>query len=516
MDWILIGKLFLILFLIVGNAFFVGSEIALTSARRSRIKQLASTGNKSAKIVQVLHDEPERFYSVTQIGITLVSLALGAIGMVTLTQIMDPGIEGAFGLLGEGEKIMGWAHTFSYVLAFIIISFMHVVAGELAPKVLAFHKAEAMSLATARIINWMHAVMRPLIWVMNKSSNGLLRMFGQGDLTENGEGHFSMTGEEIRTILSASEQEGVMDPQLTMMLRGVFDLDEHTARDAMIPRTEVDAVEHTATVADVLELFKEELRERYPVYETSLDNMVGIVSMKQLLNRLATADKSDSSASIIALPVSEVMMPAYFVPDSMRLSTLLKDFTSNRRQIAIVLDEYGGTEGLITLEDILEEIVGDYEDEFTPRHRHIKMEDKQHFVINGGVRVTELEPKLNFPFPSGDYVTLGGLINNSLGRIAEVGDLVQLEGAYLKVLEMDIHRITKVLFEYQEPEEPVDTEPQTKEKKANRLAVAWSSKKNLKDKNDQPEVLAAEGTVEKEQDSEAAEEMKQLETKTSA
>jgi hypothetical protein len=130
--------------------------------------------------------------------------------------------------------------------------------------------------------------------------------------------------------------------------------------------------------------------------------------MKQLLNRLATTDNKGSPTDITTLPVADVMMPPHFVPDSMPLSSLLKDFTSNRRQMAIVLDEYGGTEGLITLEDILEEIVGDYEDEFTPRHRHIKIEDKQHFIIKGGVRVTELEPKLNFPFPTGDYVTGGG------------------------------------------------------------------------------------------------------------
>ncbi len=495
MDWVIIGKLFLILFLVIGNAFFVGSEIALTSARRSRIKQLASTGNKSAKIVQVLHNEPERFYSVTQIGITLVSLALGAIGMVTLTQIMDPGIEAMFALAGDSDKIIGWAHTFSYVVAFIIISFLHVVAGELAPKVLAFHKAEAMSLAVARIINWMHAAMKPLIWVMNHASNGLLWLFGQRDLAGHGEGHFSMTGDEIRTVLSASEQEGVMDPQLTMMLRGVFDLDEHTARDAMVPRTEVEAVEHNATVADVLSIFKEELRERYPVYETSLDNIIGVVSMKTLLNRLASVESQESSVELTSLPVKEVMMPAYFVPDTMRLSLLLKDFTSNRRQIAIVLDEYGGTEGMITLEDILEEIVGDYEDEFSPRHRHIKMEDKQRFIINGGVRVTELEPKLNYPFPTGDYVTLGGLINHRLGRVAQAGDVVPLEGAYLKVLEMDNHRITKVLFEYQvseEPEEEGDADVHIEEDRSNRSAVRWSSEKILKEAKNQPEGEAAD------------------------
>jgi CBS domain containing-hemolysin-like protein len=465
MDWILIGKLFLILFLIVGNAFFVGSEIALTSARRSRINQLAGTGSQSAKMVQVLHNQPERFYSVTQIGITLVSLGLGAIGIVTLNQIMFPGFQLAFGLLGESEEILNLTQTFSYIFAFIIISYLHVVVGELAPKVLAFHKAEAMSLSVARIIIWLHAILRPLIWFMNHSSNGLLWLIGQRELTENGEQHFSITGEEIRTILSASEQEGVLDPQLTMMLRGVFDLDEHTARDAMIPRTEVEAIPHTAVVADVLTLFKEELRERYPVYEMTMDNIIGIVSVKQLLNSMAVAEKPELIVDTLALPVTDVMMPAYYIPDTMPLRALLLDFTSNRRQIAIVLDEYGGTEGLITLEDILEEIVGDYEDEFSPRHRHIKMEDHQRYKVSAGVRVTELEHKLNYPFPAGDYVTLGGYINHRLGRIASVGDRVQLEGACLEVLKMDRHQIVKVLFEFQEaeapeePGQPVDENP---------------------------------------------------------
>ena len=471
MEWVLISKLFLIVILVVGNAFFVGAEIALTSARRSRIKQLANTGNGAAKIVQVLHNEPERFYSVTQIGITLVSLGLGAIGIITLTQLIGPGMERAFRLFGESSEVTAWAHTFSYIIAFIIISFLHVVGGELAPKVLAFHKAETISLTVARPINWLHTIMRPLIWIMNKASNGLLRLFGQGDLASQGEAHFSMTGEEIRTILSASEQEGALDPQLTMMLRGVFDLDDHTARDAMVPRTEVEAVEHTETVTDLLKLFREQLRERYPVYQTSLDNIVGVVSMKELLNRLANAEDPKEYAEVFDLSAREVMMAPYFVPDSMPLSTLLTEFTSNRRQMAIVLDEYGGTEGLITLEDILEEIVGDYEDEFSPRHRHIRRKTKGHFIINGGVRVTELEPKLNFPFPTGDYVTLGGLINHRLGRIAEVGDVVDLEGGRLEVLDMDLHRITKVRFEFRVQQNSEESSPEGGEKKTD-TAVA--------------------------------------------
>ena len=442
MDWVLLGKLVAIVLLVVGNAFFVGSEIALTSARRSRIKQLAGMGNKSAKIVQLLHNEPERFYSVTQIGITLVSLALGAIGMITIAQIIDPGFEKFFSHFGQSEELTRWAHTLSYVVAFLFISFLHVVGGELAPKVLAFHKAEPMSLSVAWSINALHTILRPLIWVMNRSSTGLLWLFGQRNLTAQGEGHFSMTGDEIRTILSASEQEGVMDPQLTMMLRGVFDLDEHTARDAMVPRTELLALPVTATVKSALKLFKDVRRARYPVFDGSPDNIVGVVAMKELLNHLGKDDQS-----VIEKPVTEIMLPPYFVPDTMQLSRLLKDFTSNRRQLAIVLDEYGGTAGLITLEDILEEIVGEYEDEFSPRHRHIKKEDRSHFIINGGVRVTELEPKLNFPFPTGDYVTLGGLVYNRLGRIPEIGDVVDLEGGRLEVLEMDNHRVISVMFQ---------------------------------------------------------------------
>jgi putative hemolysin len=316
-----------------------------------------------------------------------------------------------------------------------------------------------------------------------------------------------MTGEEIRTILSASEQEGALDPQLTQMLRGVFDLDDHTARDAMIPRTEMDAVEDTATVADVLALYKEDLRERYPIYQTTVDNIIGMVSMKQVLNTIASAENSEKStrfASFADLPVRDVMMPAYYVPDTMALSTLLNDFTSNRRQIAIVLDEYGGTEGLITLDDILEEIVGDYEDEFTPRHRHIKKEDLHSYIINGGVRVTELEPKLNYPFPTGDYVTLGGLINHRLGRIAGVDDVVDLEGAQLKVLEMDKHRITKVLFQDNVPSKTdEDVVAETQEiRGADDALLRDATKRALSDKptavsNDDPNSEGADVGVER-------------------
>ncbi len=445
MDTTLLFSLIAIILLVMGNAFFVGAEIALTSARRSRIKQLADTGNKSAHTVQLLHSEPERFYSVTQIGITLVSLALGAIGITTMEQIFDPAFEAMARSLGEGKTLVSLAHTAAYALGFIVISFFHVVGGELAPKILAFHKAEPMSLAVAWIINTLYRSLSPLIWVMNKAAEGLLWVLGQRDLAKDGAGHFSISEEEIRTILNASEREGVLNPDETQMIRGVFDLDEQKVRDAMIPRTDVLAIQKDATVAETLNMFKEAKHARYPVYGSSLDDMVGMIAIKELLRILAETDDPENAKQT---RISDIMLPLHIIPDTKTLSELLKDFKRTGQQMAVVLDEYGGTAGMITLEDILEEIVGEYADEFTRHeHRYIKKLSGSQYLIDAGIRASDLEPMVNFPFPEGDYVTLGGLIYQHLGHIPEVGDEVLLDGGRLEVREMDNHRITKVLFQ---------------------------------------------------------------------
>lgn len=434
-----------ILLLVAGNAFFVASEIALTSARRSRIKQLADMGNRSARIVQLLHGQPERFYSVTQIGITMVSMGLGAIGIVTLTKIFDPLLESASHLFGESHAVLNVAHSLAYVFGFVVISYVHVVAGELAPKVLAFHRAEQLSLAVAWPINMLYRALAWMIWIMNQSSNGLLRLFGQRDLAGHGESHFSMSHDEIRTILSASEKEGMLNPEETKMIRGVFDLDEHSVREAMIPRTEIIALSLEATLGEAMLKFRDSRHARYPVIDKDFDHIVGVVVMKELLSRVAEAR---GDPSVLDHRVAEIMLAPHIVPASKSLSQLLKEFKRQRQQMAVVVDEYGGTAGIITLEDILEEIVGDYADEFTRQHRHIKKLDGRQFVIDAAIHISDLEVAVNFPFPEGDYVTLAGLVYHRLGRIPTVGDEVQLELARLEVLEMDYHRIAKVLFQH--------------------------------------------------------------------
>ena len=442
--WLNLG---LILLFVAGNAFFVGSEIAISSARRSRIKQMAEMGDKNAKIVEKLHNEPERFYSVTQVGITLVSLGLGAVGMETISTLMDPSFVSLFGFFGGSEALVKAAHTTSYVFAFIVISFLHVVAGELAPKVLAFHKAEALSLAVGWVINLLYVVMKPLIHVMKLSSNALLWVFGQRDLAHSGEGHFTMTVEEIRMILSASEKDGTLEPEETQMIRGVFDLDERTVRDAMVPRTQIYGLSSDKTLADALRMFRDVPHARFPVYHESIDHIVGIVAIKELLGVMAESS-GQTLEEVSRRPVLEFVNEPFIVPNSKPLSEMLKEFKRARQQMAIVIDEYGGTEGVITLEDILEEIVGDYEDEFTHQRRRVRKLEGSQYEIDASMRVSDLEPLIHYPFPlDAEYVTLAGLIYKQLGRVPKTGESIDIPSARLVVLEMDNHRITKVRFE---------------------------------------------------------------------
>ena len=442
--WVNLG---LILLFVAGNAFFVGSEIAISSARRSRIKQMADMGNKAAKTVEMLHNEPERFYSVTQVGITLVSLGLGAFGMETISTLTDPSFVALFAFFGNSQAIQTAAHTASYAFAFIVISFLHVVAGELAPKVLAFHKAEAISMAVGWAINLLYLIFKPLIYIMKLSSSGLLWIFGQRDLAHGGESHFTMSVEEIRMVLTASEKDGVLAPEETQMIRGVFNLDEHTVREAMVPRTEILALSKDASLADALRLFRDMPHSRFPVFDQTIDQIIGIVSIKELLSVMAEST-GETLEQVSRRPVGDFAKPPLIVPDSKLISEMLKQFKKTRQQIAIVIDEYGGTEGLISLEDILEGIVGEYDDEFSHQARQVKKLEGSQYEIDASMRLSELGPIIGYPFETDvDYVTLAGLIYNVLGRVPEVGETVNIHSARIVILEMDHHRITKVRFE---------------------------------------------------------------------
>ncbi|WP_130472351.1 hemolysin family protein [Candidatus Magnetaquicoccus inordinatus] len=445
METILWLKLLLIVVLIMGNAYFVGAEVAITGARRSKIRQLAEQGSKAADRVQKLHQEPERFYSVTQIGITLVSLALGAIGMDTLDLILEPKLVGMLGMFTDPQPWMEVLRWVSYLIAFAIISFLHVVGGELAPKILAFHKAEPLAMAVAWSIDMQYILWTPVIWAMKHASNFLLWCVGQGGLVGSHGEHFNMTQEEIRTIITASEDAGVFNAEDSKMIHSVMDFGGRSVRAAMVPRTDIVAFAKGTPLVDVLGKFRELPHARYPVYENNMDHILGYVAIKELLGALADA----SGGAEMSHPIDDFVSPIYVIPSSKTMSSLLKEFKITRHHMAVVVDEYGGTQGIITLEDILEEIVGEYDDEFTTQTRRVKKLDDQTFVIDASMRMTDLESLLKYQFPEDtDFVTIGGLVYDTLGRIPKVGEAIALSGAELVVTGMDNHRITMLQFRH--------------------------------------------------------------------
>lgn len=444
MEPLLILQLVVVLLLVMGNAFFVASEIALTSARRSRVRQLADQGNRTAPIVQQLQAQPERFYSVTQVGITLVSLGLGAVGIVTLTRALEPAIDFVTTHLGSVipvDNAHHVAHVSANLLAFVIISYVHIVGGELAPKVFAFHRSAEVSLLVARPIDFLYRTLAWAIWLLNVSATGLLWVFGQRPAGGTAGGHFAISEEELRTILTASEQEGVLKPQETQMIYGVIDLEEQTAHDLMVPRIQIMALPDTATVCDALDVFRQSKHSRFPVYHGTIDTIVGTLFIKELLESI---DPSGGPASL-EQPITEIMRPPYIVPETKPVSLLLARFKAKQQQMAIVADEFGGTAGLVTLEDILEEIVGEFEDEASEQTKLIRRQSGDgRFYVDPGARLDDLGAEIGYEFEPAAYNTLAGLIYDYLGRVAQAGDRVEVPGLEIVVEATDGHRLVEV------------------------------------------------------------------------
>jgi len=327
------------------------------------------------------------------------------------------------------------------VLAFLLVSMLHIVGGELAPKVYAFHRPEALSLSVARLIDLLYQLFRWFIWLLNHLSNGLLRLFGQRDLTGPGGGHFSISEEELRTILVASESAGVLGAAETAMIRGVFDLEKHTAGEVMTPRNLVVGIPVEATIDQALEIFRTDRHHRYPVYEGSIDRVVGILSIKELLNHI---DLSHGAADG-PRPIRDLMLPAYQIPETMTLKTLLKEFRAKRQQMATVIDEFGGNAGLVTLEDVLEEIVGEFEDEYSPRAKSLRVRRHgDHLLIDPRIRIDEFTEAVGAQIPPGDYTTLSGFIYQRLERIPVPKDRIVLPECVLTVDQLDGPRIVQI------------------------------------------------------------------------
>ncbi len=304
----------------------------------------------------------------------------------------------------------------------------------------AFRKPVEVSLAVARPIQFLYRLMAWAIGGLNGSARVLLWLFGQRDTATPSGGHFSISEEELRIILQASEQEGVLKPDETKMIHGVFDLYEQTPRDLMVPRTEVVGIPREATLGDAIAIFRKSKHSRFPVFDETIDRIDGVLFIKEMLDGVDPGDPSS-----LDRPVSELMQPAYIVPGTKPVHLLLNQFKTKRQQMAIVADEYGGTAGLVTLEDILEEIVGEFDDEASRVKQFIKKQtDDGRIFVDPNVRLDDLGGMIDYSFEAAEYNTLAGLIYFNLGHVAEVGDRVELPDLRIVVEATAGHRLVDV------------------------------------------------------------------------
>lgn len=416
----------LVAFLVLANAFFVAAEFALVAVRRSRIDQLAKEGDRSAQTVQWAVKHLDRYISGTQLGITLASLALGWIGEPVIAAIIDRGI----GRLGFAAAEAAVHSAAAITTAFLLITFLHIVFGELAPKSLALSRPEGVSRLVARPLILFSTIAAPVIWLLNGAARVVLRLIGIKAVSELERAH---SADELRILVTQSAEHGQLNETDTAMLSGVFDFHEKKARDVMRPRTEIVALPVDATADEVWAIVRAERYSRYPVYVDTLDDVTGVFLAKDLW--LHEPGKP--------FELSQHVRPTLYVPDNRLAERVLDDLRKTRFHMAVVLDEYGGTAGILTLEDLIEEVIGDINDEYDFATR-VAVEANGVLELAGAMSLVDVRSDYELDIPDGDWNTLGGYAFGRLGRVAHIGDRVPFPGGELEVVAMDGRRVAAV------------------------------------------------------------------------
>ncbi len=413
--------------LILLNAYFVAAEYALVTARKTRIQELAQKGDRRARAVLRIVSDPPRFIAAMQLGVTGASLAIGALGEQVLAKVFDP----------------IFASVVAFALAFLIITFLHVVVGELVPKGVALGYSERTALAVSAPVRGFFVVFKPLIWVLQRSSEAILRALG---LQPPG-GEVDVYSEaELKMLLSRSTEEGELEQQEQEMLYKVFDFADKEVSAVMVPRPEVVALSVELPPEEALSAVIESPYTRYPVYRGTLDEIVGILHVRDLFSALV-------DRGIGGVQLEHLLRPAYIVPETKDLAALLAEFRKANQHMAIVVDEYGDLEGIVTLEDLLEEIVGEIEDEFDLPDESIERLEDGRIRIHGTFPIDDFNEQFQRSLPIEDYHTIGGFVFGMLGRAPEPGDEVSHDGVRFKVVEVEGSRIEMLEVEL-EPNEP--------------------------------------------------------------
>ncbi|MBB5325290.1 CBS domain containing-hemolysin-like protein [Anoxybacillus tepidamans] len=422
-----IFSLLMVALLIAITGFFVASEFAIVKVRVSRIDQLISEGNKRAIAAKKVISNLDEYLSANQLGITITSLGLGWLGEPTVERILLP-------LFERFHVSPSLANVLSFTIAFASITFLHVVVGELAPKTLAIQKAEAITLLTAQPLILFYKVMYPFIWTLNTSARIVTSMFGLKPASEHELAH---SEEELRLILSESYKSGEINQSEYKYVNNIFRFDDRIAKEIMVPRKEIVALDIHHSVKEYLEIIKEEKYTRYPVIDGDKDHVLGLVNVKEVFTDLVANPSEEKTLKDYIRPIIQVI-------ESIAIHDLLVKMQKERIHMAILVDEYGGTSGLVTVEDILEEIVGEIQDEFdvdeTPMIQKI---DDTHTIIDGKVLISEVNDLFGLSIDDTDVDTIGGWILTEHYDI-KVGDCVDIDGYSLKVLEMDGHHVKTI------------------------------------------------------------------------
>ena len=421
------------------NAFFAAAEVALLSSRKSLVRRLAEKGNSGAQAAMSLLADPERMLSVVQVGVTLASLGLGWAGEDTfyrvLVVILQP---------WETPVTRAALHGASFALAFLVITFLHVVIGEVVPKNLAIEKAERLAVLVAPPLLFFHRLSAPFVYVIEKSAAAVSRGIGLSEAPHAG-GH---SVEEIKFILSSSRKEGHLEPFEEQSIKRLLELQEHSAREIMVPRHQIVSVSVNATLDYVLRIMDEHQYSRLPVYEGRPENIVGVVHFKDLFREwMERRAAHESRKPVPPFRLRNLMRKPLVAPESKPLESLVDEFRKSHAHMAIVVDEFGTITGLVTLEDVLEQVFGEIEDEHDLRRPPPPAEARL-VELDGTVNIRDLETQYGIELP-GDagFETLAGFLLFKLGYIPQAGEHVDYGGRRYTIAEMDNNRIARVVLE---------------------------------------------------------------------
>jgi putative hemolysin len=427
---------------VLANGFFVAAEFALVSVRRTRVEELIQQGRTSARYVKKALEDPDRFIAATQLGITIASLGLGWLGEPALAHLIEPLLE----RLPEGWVSIT-SHSISVAIAFAVITFLHVVIGELMPKSIALQRPESTSLFVARPTLLAEFFFKPAIWVLNGTGNFLLRLIGMRAAS----GHEMVHSvEELKMLVEASEESGVLEDAERKMLHAVFDFGALTAREVMVPRTEMVAVNADAPLNELIHTAINHPLSQFPVYEGDLDHIIGVAHVRDLVR----VQHDERRAATVRGLIREVM----FVPENTRLDGLLQQFRAKRQHAAIVLDEYGGTAGLVTLDDLMAQIVGEVSGPFDKSAPEIQNLPDGSVLVDGLTLIEDVNDFFGLNLHDENYDTIAGFVLGQLGRIPNVGDTISVDGLQLKVEAMDGLRIARLSLFHPQPESQAEAD----------------------------------------------------------